>query len=167
MTARIKYTVKYHPRQIKKVAKVLFVLAVLLLLICNLIWVPFSSLPLDMQALSLVYILPKILFDLTNVALLAMSVSGILWLFKWRSGEIELTDDRLIIHGSYYVSIWYENMWEVNVRDFSYHRRRIMLDSNTDAVHIKFRTEEEFQNISEKLIQLVGHIENIKLNTIT
>ena len=76
---------------------------------------------------------------------------------------IKLTDDKLIIDGSYHVSIWLRNMWEVDIRDMKYHRWRIRLDSNVDAVQIKFRTEEEFEDFSEKLIKLTEQFENVKL----
>jgi len=165
MTAEIKYTVKYHPRPIRKVASVLLLFGAALLLLCNLIWSPLRSLPAELQALTIFHVLPKMFFDLNNVSFLILGVGSLLWLFRWRRGKIELTDEKLIIDGSYHVSIWLRNMWEVDVRDLKYHRWRIRLDSKTDAVEIKFGTEKEFEDFSEKLVYFVRHVENVKLKT--
>src|SRR5690349_7069768 len=100
---------------------------------------------------------------MNNIAFLSIAIGFGLWLFRWRTGKIELTEDKLIIDGSYYVSIWLRNMWEVDIRDMKYHRWRIRLDSNVGAVQIKFRTEEEFEDFSEKLIKLTEQFENVKL----
>jgi hypothetical protein len=167
MTAEIKYTVKYHARPIKKVANVLLGFAGLIILLLDLIWTPFKSLTPDLQALVAFYIMPQLFWDMNCIALLSMALGFGLWLFRWRTGKIELTDEKLIINGSYFVSIWLRNMWEVEVRDLIYNRWWIRLDSKTDAVQIRFRTEKEWQDFSDKLVSLVGHVENIKLKTTT
>ncbi len=95
--------------------------------------------------------------------LLNLAVGIGLWLFRWRLGKIELTEEKLIIDGSYPATIRLLNMWEVDIRDFNYERFRIRLDSKTDAVQIKFRTEKEFEDFSLRLIELVGNVENIKI----
>jgi len=56
-------------------------------------------------------------------------------------------------------------MSEVDVLDMKYHKWIIRLDSNVDAVQVKFSTEEEFENFSLKLVQLVGQVEHIKVKT--
>jgi len=165
MTADIKYTVKYHARSVKKVANIMFGFGGLIILLLDLIWTPFSGLTPELQALTILYIIPEIFWDMNNVAFLSIAIGFGLWLFRWRTGKIELTDDKLIIKGSYYVSIWLRNMWEVDVRNMKFHRWIIRLDSNVDAVQIKFKTEEEFENFSEKLVRLVGQVENDKLKT--
>lgn len=167
MTADIKYTVKYHARPAKKVAHVLFSFAVLIFVLFDLIWTPFKGLTPDMQALTMFYIIPDIFFGMNNIAILCVLVGLGLMLFKWRQGRVELTDDKLIIDGSYQVSIWLRNMWEVDVRDMKYQRWTIRLDSNVDAVQIKFKNEKEFEDFSEKLISLVGQFETVKLKTST
>jgi hypothetical protein len=165
MTAEIKYTVKYHGRPVKKVANVLFVFAGLIIILLDLIWTPFKGLTPDLQALVAFYIMPQLFWDMHYIALLSALIGFGLWLFRWRTGKIELTEEKLIIEGSYYVSIWLRNMWEVEVRDLMYNHWWIRLDSKTDAVQIKFRTEKEWEDFSEKLVSLVGHVENIKLKT--
>ena len=163
MTADIKYTVKYHARGVKKVANIMFGFGGLIILLLDLIWTPFKGLTPELQALTIIYIIPEIFWDMNSIAFLSIAIGFGLWLFRWRTGRIELTEDKLIIDGSYYVSIWLRNMWEVDIRDMQYHRWRIRLDSNVDAVQIKFRTEEEFEDFSEKLIKLTEQFENVKL----
>ncbi len=167
MTADVKYTVKYHARPVKKVAHVLFGFAVLIFFLFDLIWTPFKGLTPDMQALTMYSIIPDIFFDMNNIAILCFVIGFGLTFFKWRTGKIELTNDKLIIEGSYHVSIWLKNMWEVDVRDMKYHRWTIRLDSNVDAVQVKFKTEKEFEDFSEKLVSLVGQFETVKLKTST
>jgi hypothetical protein len=167
MTADIKYTVKYHARPVKKVAYVLFGFAASIILLLDLVWYPFKGLTPDMQALAIFYIIPEIFFDMNSIAILCIVAGLGLMLFKWRTGKIELTNDKLIIEGSYHVSIWLRNMWEVDVRDMRYHRWIIRLDSNVDAVQIKFKTEKEFEEFSKKLVSLVGQFETVKLKTST
>ncbi len=135
----------------------------LVFFICDLMWYPFRNAIPEMQALALFYIMPKIFWDLNNIAVLHLVVGFGLWLFRWRSGNIELTDDKLIIDGSYPVIIKVVNMWEVDIRDFKYERFRIRLDSKTDAVQLKFRTEKEFETFSLRLIELAGNVDNIKM----
>jgi hypothetical protein len=165
--AEIKYTVKYHARPLKKVANVLFGFAGLIIVLLDLIWTPFKSLTPDFQALAVLYIIPNLFWHFHAIALLSLALGGCLWLFRWRAGKIELTDDKLIIEGSYFVSIWLKNMWEVDIRDMQFHKWIVRLDSNVDAVQIKFKTEKEFEDFSEKLIHLVAQVENIKLKTST
>jgi len=165
MTTDIKYTVKYHARPVKKIADTIVGLGVLVILLLDLIWAPFSSLTPDLQSVAILRIIPEIFWDMNNIALLSIAIGFGLWLLRWRKGKIELTDDKLIIHGSYLVSIWLKNMWSVDIQDVKFGRWRIRLDSNVDAVQVKFRTEKEFEDFSEKLIQLVGQVENIKLRT--
>jgi hypothetical protein len=167
MTAEIKYTVKYHARPIKKIGNVFIGFAVLLIVLLDLVWTPLEGLTSDMQALAIFYIIPQIFWDLNNIAIACLAIGFGLWLLRWRKGKIELTNEKLIIEGSYFVSIWLKNMWAVDVRDYKYNRWRIRLDSSVDAVQIKFRTEREFEDFSEKLVGLVGHVENIKLKTMT
>jgi len=92
-----------------------------------------------------------------------------LWLFRWRTGKIELTDEKLIIEGSYLTSFWLRNMQEVDIRDleWAFHRWRIRLHSQTDAVEIKFRSEKEFENFSEKLVKVVGQFDNVQVKITT
>lgn len=161
MTADIKYTVKYHARPVKKVATMMFGFGGLIILLLDLIWMPFRGLIPEMQALTIIHIIPEIFWGMNTIAILSIAIGFGLWLFRWRAGKIELTDDKLIIEGSYDVSIWLRNMWEVDIRDMKYHRWRIRLDSNVGAVQIKFRTEQEFEDFSEKLVQLVEQVENI------
>jgi hypothetical protein len=165
MTTDIKYTVKYHARPVKKVANIMFGFGGLIILLLDLIWTPFSTLTPELQALTIFYIIPEIFWDMNNIAFMSIAIGFGLWLFRWRTGKIELTDDKLKIHGSYLVSIWLKNMWSVEIQDVKFGRWRIRLDSNVDAVQIKFKTEKEFEDFSEKLIQLVGQVENIKLRT--
>ena len=167
MTADIKYTVKYHARPVRKVANVMFGFGGLIILLLDIIWIPFSGLSPELKAFALFQIIPQIFWDMNNIAILSLAVGFALWLFRWRRGKIELTDDKLIIDGSYYVSIWLKNMWEVEVGDMKFHRWIIRLDSNVDAVQVKFATEEEFEQFSEKLVQLVGQIDNLKLKMTT
>lgn len=165
MTANIKYIVKYHPRPIRKVARVLFTFTFLVFLLDYLVFLLFSQLPPDLQVFAILYFIPKIFSDLTNVALMVLLLGLALYAFKWRKGKIEITEDKLMIHGAYYVSIWLKNMWSVDVRDSQHLRRRIKLDSNVDAVHIKFRNQEEFKRFSESIINAVKQVENIKIST--
>ena len=167
MTAEIKYTVKYHARPVKKIANVFFYFTALLIVLLDLIWTPFKSLTPDLQALAIFYIIPRIYWDFHIIAIISAIIGSGLWLFRWRKGRVELTDEKLIITGSYLVSIWLKKLWVVDVRDYKYNRWRIRLDSNVDAVQIKFRTEKEFEDFSEKLVKLVGHLENIKFQTMT
>jgi len=167
MTADIKYTVKYHALPVRKVADILFGFGILIIVLLDLIWTPFSGMTPELQALTILYLIPEIFWDLNNIAFLSIAIGYGLCLFRWRKGKIELTDEKLIIEGSYFVSIWLKNMWELDVRDYKYNRWRIRLDSNVDAVQIKFRTEKEFEDFSEKLVALVGQVENIKLKTMT
>ena len=167
MTAEIKYTVKYHARPIKKIANVFFYFAVILFVLLDLIWTPLKSLTPDLQALVIFYFIPRLYWDFHFIAIISAIIGSVLWLFRWRKGKIELTDEKLVIDGSYIVSIWLKNLWVVDVRDYKYNRWRIRIDSNVDAVQVKFRTEKEFEDFSEKLVGLVGHVENIKLRTMT
>jgi len=165
MTADIKYTVKHHARSVKKVATVLFISGVLIFVLLDLIWAPFKGLVPEMQAFAMIYIIPEIFWDLHGVAFFCIVIGSGLWLLRWRTGKIELTDDKLTIIGSYYVSIWLKNMWEVDVRELKHLRRIIRLDSNVDAVQIKFKTQNEFESFREKLLLLEEYVENIKIKT--
>jgi hypothetical protein len=167
MTANIKYTVKYHASPLKKMASVLLGFGVLIFVLLDLIWAPFSGLIPELQALAILYILPDIFWDLNSIAILCLMTGFGLWLFRWRTGKIEITEDRLVIQGSYPVSIWLRNMWEVDIRDLTYHGWIIRIDSNVDAVQLKFKTEREFEDFSETLVQRVGQVENIKLKAAT
>lgn len=167
MTTKVKYTVKYHPRPVKKIATVFFSCAAIIIFLLDLIWTPFKSLTPDLQALTIFYLLPEMYFHLHIIAFLSMLIGFGLWIFRWRSGTIELTEEKLVINGSYHVSIWLKNMWEVDVRDYKYNRWRILLDSNVDAVQVKFRAEKEFEEFSERLVRLVGQVDNVKFKTMT
>jgi hypothetical protein len=161
MKADIKYTVKYHSLPVKKVANVLFGIGGLIILLLDLIWTPFKGLTPELQALAIFYIIPDIFWDMHVIAFFSIALGMVLRLLRWRTGKIELTDDKLIIVGSYYVSIWLRNMWEVDFRA----KWKVRLDSNVDAVEIKFKTEKEFVDFSDKLIKLVSPIESVKFNT--
>lgn len=139
----------------------------LIILVFDLLLTPLRSLTPELQALAIFYIIPDFFWDLHIIAFLNILVGCILLLFRWRFGKIELTNEKLLIHGSYDVSIWIKNIWEVEVRDLVNHRWRIKLDSNVDAVHIKFKTEKEFETFSEQLIQRCGQVESIKLKITT
>jgi hypothetical protein len=165
LKADIKYTVKYHATTVKKIAKVFLAFGALIIVLLDFIWTPFQGLTPELQTLAILYILPSIFWDLNLIAILCLGLGYGLWLLRWRSGKIELAEDKLIIYGSYYVSIWLKNMWEVDIQDIEYERWRIKLDSNVDAVQIKFKTEKEFEDFSEALIKLVGEVENIKFKT--
>jgi hypothetical protein len=165
MTADIKYTVKYHALPTKKIANIMFGFGGLIILLFDLIWTPFSGLTPELQVLTILYIIPEIFWDMNNIAFLSLAIGFGLWLFRWRTGKIQLTNEKIIIDGSYHVSIWLKNMWEVDIRDMKYQRWSIRLDSNVDAVQIKFRTGKEFEEFSEKIIQLAGQVENIKIKT--
>jgi hypothetical protein len=167
MTADIKYIVKYHPLPVKKVANILFGFAGLIIILLSLIWSLFEGLTPDMRVLAIFYIIPDVFWDMHYFSIICIAIGFGLRLFRWRAGKIELTEEKVIIEGSYHVSIWLKNMWEVDVRDLMYHRWCIRLDSNVDAVQIKFKTELDFENYSEKLVQLVEHVENIRLKTST
>ena len=167
MTTKIKYTVKHHAHPVKKVANMLFGFAAIIIILLDLIWTPFNGLTPDLQALAIFYIMPKLFWDFHNIAFLSVAIGFVLWLFRWRTGKILLTDEILMIEGSYNVSIWLKNMWKVDIRDQKYSRWRIRLDSNVDAVQIKFRSEKEFEAFAEKLVDLVAHVENIKFKTST
>ena len=159
MNADIKYTVKYHSLPIKKIGTIVFSFGVIILVLLDLIWTPFKGLTPELQALTILYIMPKIYWDFHAIAFLSMTLGGCMWLFRWRTGKLEVTDEKLIIKGSYDVSIWLKNMWEIDFRA----KWKVRLDSNVDAVEIKFKTEKEFKDFSEILIRLVGQVENIKL----
>jgi hypothetical protein len=165
MTADIKYTVRHHARPVKKIAGVLFIFGMLVFVLLDLIWTPFKGLTPEMQSFAMLYIMPEIFWDMHGIAFLCVAIGFGLWLLRWRTGKVELTEDKLIIIGSYYVSIWLKNMWEVDIRELKHLRWTIRLDSNVDAVQIKFRTENEFANFSEKLLQLEEQFENIKVRT--
>jgi len=167
MTADIKYIVKYHARPVRKVAGVLFGFGVLIIVLLDLIWAPFNGLTPELQALAILHILPDIFWDMNNIAMLCIVTGFGFWLLRWRTGKIELTEDKLVIQGSYPISIWLRNMWEADVRDMKYRHWIIRIDSNVDAVQVKFKTEREFEEFSEKLVQFVGQVENIKLKTTT
>ncbi len=161
MKADIKYTVKYHSLPVKKVANVLFGFGGLIILLLDLIWMPFKGLTPELQAFAMIYIIPDIFWDMHVIAFMSIALGFVFRLLRWRTGKIELTDEKLIIAGSYFVSIWLKNMWEVAFRD----KWKIKLDSNVDAVVIKFKTEKEFVEFSDKLIKLVAPIESVKFNT--
>jgi hypothetical protein len=163
MTAKIKYTVKYHARPVKKVASILLGFGALIIVLLDLIWAPFSGLTPELQALAILHILPEIFWDLNNIAILCIITGFGLWQLRWRAGKIELTEDKLVIQGSYPVSIWVRNMWEIDIRDMKYRRGIIRIDSNVDALQLKFKTEREFEDFSEKLVQRTEQVENIKL----
>jgi hypothetical protein len=159
MTADIKYTVKHHPLFVKKVASLLAIFGGLIILLLEFLWANFTW-----ETLAISLIIPDIFSTMNIMGILSIVIGFTVRLvFKWRTGKIELTDDKLIINGSYYVSIWLKNMWEVDFRA----KWRIRLDSNVDAVEIRFKTEKEFVDFSDKLIQLVAHFENVKFNTTT
>lgn len=155
MKADIKYTVKYHSLPVRNVAYILFGFGLLIILLLDLIWTPFKALPPELQAFAIINFIPDIFWDLHVIALLSIALGVVFRLLRWRTGKIELTDEKLIIAGSYSVSIWLKNMWQVDFRP----KWKIRLDSNVDAVEIKFETEKEFVDFSDKLIQLVAHAE--------
>jgi len=161
MKADIKYTVRHHSLPVRNLANVLFGFGGLLILLLDLIWMPFKGLTPELQAFAIVHIIPDIFLDIHVMAFVSIASGFVLRLLRWRTGKIELTDEKLIIAGSYYVSIWLKNMWEVDFRA----KRKIRLDSNVDAVEIKFRTEKEFVDFSDRLIKLVAPIESVKFNT--
>lgn len=166
MTAAIKYTVKYHATRAKKAATVLFGFGGVIILLLDLIWTPFRGLTPEFQALALTYIIPNIFWYMNMIAILSVLIGLVLLRFKWRSGKLSLTDEKLIIDGSYYVSIWLKNLWEVEIRDMGDHRT-IRVDSNVDAVQMAFDSGEEFEGFSEKLVAIAGQIENIRLKITT
>lgn len=165
MTADVKYTVKYHARPIKKVANVFFFFAGLVIILLDLIWTPFKGLTPGLQALVIFYIIPEIFWDFHMIAFLCIGIGACLWIFRWRTGKLELTDEKLIINGSYDVSIWLRNMWEVDLVYTRFTPWSMRLDSNVDAVQIKFKTKQEFERFSGKLLQLVDKVDNILLKT--
>jgi hypothetical protein len=157
VTADIKYIVRYHPTTIKKVAASLAGVGTLILIPTT--WY--------LAHISLTTTLNYLVLFLAVSAMISLAIGLILLPFRWRQGKIELTDDKLIIDGSYHVSIRLTNMLEVDVRNLKYSRWGLRLDSKTDAVQIKFRTEKEFESFSERLVQLVGQVEKIKLKIST
>lgn len=163
MTAEIKYTVKHHPVLMKKVANVFLVISGLIILLLDFVYSPTKSLTPDMKALVIVELLPSIFWHLHILAIICALLGAGLWRLKWRRGKLELTNEKLLIAGSYVVSIWLKNLWEVEVRDWKYHRWTILVDSNVDAVQMKFKTEAEFEKFSRRLISLASQFETIKL----
>lgn len=163
MIANVKYTVKYYPRPIRQVAKTLFLFSGFLFLPTILVLIPVQNQILELKIL-LYYLLPTVFYHLENIAVMILLVGGFLWLFKWRRGVLELTNEKIMIRGSLDVSIWLKNMWEVDVRNWEWQRRIIRLDSNVFAVEIKFKTEKDFECFSEKLIDLVEDVENIRIS---
>jgi hypothetical protein len=161
MKADIKYTVRHHSLPVRNITNVLFGFGGLIILLLDLVWVPFKGLTPELQAFAIIYIIPDIFWDMHVIALMSIALGFVFRPLRWRTGKIELTDEKLIVAGSYYVSIWLKNMWEVDFRD----KWKIRLDSNVDAVEIKFKTENEFVEFSDKLIKLVAPTESVKFNT--
>lgn len=156
MTADIKYTVKHHPRRIKKVATAVAVFGFVIIFLLDFAWGYFQW-----ETLGVYLLIPTTFSAMNVIGFVSMAIGlGLRMLLKWRTGRIELRDDQLIIEGSYRVSIWLRNMWEVDFRA----KWIIRLDSNVDALEIKFNTEEEFVDFSDKLIKLVAPIEHIKFS---
>lgn len=164
MTADIQYTVKYHPRPVKKVAHVLFLLGGLIIMLLDVI------LPKVIPGLTPT-IFPRtineVFWGANAIAILCLVIGFVLRSFRWRTGKLELTNEKLMINGSYSISIWPKNMWEVDIREVKFHRWTVRLDSNVDTVQIKFRTDNEFDTFVEKLLQLVEQVENVKIKTTT
>lgn len=162
MTIKIKYTVKYYPRATRKVAETLFLFSAVVLFLLGLVLAPTESLPLELKLL--VYLLlSDIFYDLLNVSVIILAVGWGLWLFRWRSGLLALTSEKLTIEGSKDVSIWLKNMWEVDIRNLYGNRWIVRLDSNVYAVQIKFKDKNEFTHFVELLVDHVNSFDNERL----
>jgi hypothetical protein len=102
-----------------------------------------------------------------NAAGLSLLIVGsCLRYLRWRRGTIELIEEKLVIEGSYDVSIWLRNMWTINFLDNSLVRRVVRIDSKTDAVQIKFTSEQAFATFAEELVKRLDPHENAKINRI-
>lgn len=81
-------------------------------------------------------------------------------LLRWRTGTLELTEEKLIIAGSYHVSIRLKNIWKVDFNP----KWKVRLDSNVDAVDIKFRNEKQYVAFTDKLIKQTVQFDTIRFN---
>lgn len=160
MTAEIRYTVKYHSLPVKKISNVVIFIGVIILVLLDLIWLPFGALSPEMQVLASLVIIPKIYWKLHLLAFLFLAVGGCVRLLRWRTGTLELTEEKLIIAGSYHVSIWLKNIWKIDFNP----KWKVRLDSNVDAVDIKFRNEKEYVAFTDKLIKQTVQFDTIRFN---
>lgn len=159
MIADIKYTVKYHSLLTRKIGMFLCSFGVIVIVLLDLIWTPFRGMIPELQALLIMLIIPKFFWHLHLIALLSMVLGGCFLLLRWRTGKLEITDEKLFIYGSYNVSIWLKNIWEIDFLP----KWKIRLDSNVDAIEINFKTEREFKLFSERLIQVIEQFDSIKI----
>jgi hypothetical protein len=155
MVRKIKYTVKHHPRSVKKIAHVLFLFAVIIGILFGGYLSLFNSLSPELQILAMAYLVPDVFWDFFNIAMISVAIGFGLTLFKWRYGKLELTDEKLIIEGSYRVSIWLKNIWTVEFIDTGRLKGTIRIDSNVDAVQIRFRSLPEYQEFTDQFIDML------------
>jgi hypothetical protein len=101
------------------------------------------------------YLVPDVFWDFFNIAMISVAIGFGLTLFKWRYGKLELTDEKLIIEGSYRVSIWLKNIWTVEFIDTGRLKGTIRIDSNVDAVQIRFRSLPEYQEFTDQFIDML------------
>ncbi len=168
MTETIKYTIKGQPTTIKKVATGIGMIAVVIIIIVDFLYTPLKSLPLELQVFAIGELIPRLFFDLNFTAIVLFFGSMMLNVFRWRSGTVKLVDKQIIIDGQVAVGFMMEKIKEINFIDSEFfigNKRLIQIITADGVFKLKFKTDDTFEDFTEKLILAVGPYEDIKITS--
>lgn len=168
MTQRIKYIIKGKPTRIKKVASFLMGMSILLFLIVDFLYTPLKSLPFELQVFAIGELIPSIFFDFNAIIILLFCLGLVLYFFRWRRGELILTDEKIVINGIP-VLIVIEKITEVTFFDsdfvFGGGRRLVLIKGDEGIFKIKFKTDDSFTQFAEQFVLSTSKYEHIKIKS--
>jgi hypothetical protein len=123
---------------------------------------------LELQVFAIGELIPRIFFEFNTIVLLLFCMAMILYIFRWRSGTINLTEKQVIIEGQIGVSILIEKIKEINFFDSDYiigSKRIAQIKTADDIFKLKFKTEDNYIDFAEKIVLTAGQYEYIKIES--
>lgn len=168
MAERIKYLIKGQPTTIQKVASGILMTAVGLFIVGDFLYTPLKDLPLEWQIFAIGELIPRRFLSF-NFGLILLFIGGMmLYSFRWRSGEIKLLEDQIVIDGQIAVELMMAKIEEVNIIDSEFligNKRLIQVITTEGVFKLKFGKDDTFRDFAEKIILSAGAYQDIKVKS--
>lgn len=168
MRQRIYYIVKGQPTTIKKVSSITITIAIVLFVIGDLLYTPLKTLPLELQMFAIGELIPRIFLEFNTIIIVLFCLGMTLYIFRWRTGTINLTDKLIVIDGLIAASILIEKINEISFfdSDFIAGTKRVVQIKTTDNIFkVKFKTDDNSADFAQKLVLSAGQYEHIEINS--
>lgn len=169
MEAPVKYIIKGKPTLAKKIAGRIFMIALVLLLIGDFLYTPLKSLPLELQVFVIGELIPRIFFDFHGILIMFFGVACIFYLFRWRTGTFQLLETQIKLNGKICESILFQNIRQITFFDTDLsvggNKRMIQIKTLTGVFKLKFRGDNLFAEVAEKIVFAASRYSNITIDS--